>query len=62
MEPTAGKLFGLIGDAVRLAAGMVSQQPLMAPAPYPQAWAAPAHQPEQARRLRQTAPALVLDV
>ncbi|MCJ2180634.1 hypothetical protein [Novosphingobium album (ex Hu et al. 2023)] len=36
MEPTAGKLFGLIGDAVRLAAGMVAQQPLTAPMPYRQ--------------------------
>jgi hypothetical protein len=41
MEPTAGKLFGLIGDAVRLATGMAAQQPLAAPMPYrPQAVAA----------------------
>lgn len=30
MEPTAGKLFGKIGDAMRLAAGMAALQPAMA--------------------------------
>jgi hypothetical protein len=30
MEPTAGKLFGKIGDAMRLAAGMAALQPGMA--------------------------------
>ncbi|WP_157080983.1 hypothetical protein [Novosphingobium naphthalenivorans] len=42
MEPTAGKLFGLIGDAVRVATGMVAQQPLAAPVPYRRPQAVPA--------------------